>query len=370
MAEITAKHAPYRADHVGSILRTERLKKAREDRVNDAITAEQLRQVEDEEIRAIVEKQKEAGLTAITDGEFRRAWWHLDFLEGLDGVEGYEPEHGYAFKGVETKPWLVRIIGQLDFPEDHPFLDHFRYLKSIVGEGHVAKQTIPSPSMLYADHHFVSGVYEDRERFRKDLAAAYKKAVHAFYDAGCRYLQFDDVGWAILIPTEDDTEEQKQDKRNKQQWYKDIINEALSDRPDDLTVTMHICRGNFRSTWSMSGGYDPVAKTVFQEVEVDGLFLEYDDERSGTFESLQYVNRDDLKIVLGIVTSKTGELEDKEALKSRIREAEKYVPLEQLAISPQCGFASTEEGNILSEEAQWAKLRHIKEVADEVWGEN
>ncbi|QDI92362.1 5-methyltetrahydropteroyltriglutamate--homocysteine S-methyltransferase [Salicibibacter halophilus] len=367
---ISLTHAPYRADHVGSILRTERLKKAREDRSTGAITAEQLREVEDEEIRAIVEKQKEAGLTAITDGEFRRAWWHLDFLEGFDGVEGYEPEHGYKFRGVETKAWLVRINGELDFPDNHPFLEHFRHLKSLVGEDYVAKQTIPSPSMLYADEHFVPGVYDDRSQFRKDLAAAYKKAVHAFYDAGCRYLQLDDVGWAHILPTEDDTEEQREEKHNKQQWFKEIINEALSDRPDDLTVTMHICRGNFRSTWIRTGSYDPVAKTVFQEVGVDGLFLEYDDERSGTFEALQYVNRTDLKIVLGIVTSKTGKLEDKEALKSRIQEAEKYVPLEQLALSPQCGFASTEEGNILSEEAQWAKLRHVKEVADEVWGES
>ncbi|MCR6105842.1 5-methyltetrahydropteroyltriglutamate--homocysteine S-methyltransferase [Salipaludibacillus agaradhaerens] len=368
-AQQAAMTGPFRYDHVGSFLRPDRLKKARKDNTDGIISDDKLRTIEDEEIKGIVEEQKKAGHLAITDGEFRRRWWHLDFLEGLTGVEGFEPEQGYQFKGIKTKAWLVRVIDKLDFPNDHPFIEHFRFLKSVVGDEHVAKQTIPSPNMLYTDYSFVEGVYDDRAQFRKDLAAAYKKAIKAFYEAGCRYLQLDDVAWAVLIPTEKDSEEVKADKREKQQYFKQIINEALEDKPDDLVVTMHICRGNFRSTWAMSGGYDPVAKTIFEEVKVDGFFLEYDDERSGTFEPLKYLTRKDATVVLGLVSSKIGELEKRETIKARIKEASEYVPSDQLALSPQCGFASTEEGNILTEAQQWEKMKFVKDVAEEVWND-
>jgi 5-methyltetrahydropteroyltriglutamate--homocysteine methyltransferase len=358
---------PYRADHVGSLLRTDRIKQARLKKANGEITAEQLREVENEEITRIVEKQKEIGLKAVTDGEFRRAWWHFDFLENLVGVEGYDTETGIQFHQKQTKSHSIKVVDKLDF-NGHPMLEDFKFLNSSAS-GHTAKMTIPSPSMLHFRGTIEKSAYEDQDEFFHDLAQTYKKAIQAFYDAGCRYLQLDDTSWAYLC-----SEEQKEQMRARGlnpdtlgQLYAKTINEAVANRPDDMRITMHICRGNFRSTWISSGGYEPVAEILFEGVNVDGFFLEYDSERAGGFEPLRFVNRSNLSIVLGLITSKFGELENKDEIKRRIDEASRFVDLNQLCLSPQCGFASTEEGNLLTEDEQWAKLRHVVEIAEEVW---
>lgn len=358
---------PLRYDHVGSFLRPENLIKAREQYKAGAISLEQLTAVEDEEIIRVIQKQKESGVLGVTDGEFRRSWWHFDFLGGLDGVEYYEKATGLNFHKMETRKEGIRITGKIDF-STHPFIQHFEFLKQHAGDA-VAKQTIPSPNMLVYRVDQNDEVYRDREAFLQDTISAYRKAIQAFYAAGCRYLQLDDTAWSDLFSEEghgklrakglDPAEEMKVMQR--------MINESIADKPADLVITMHICRGNYKSNFFASGGYDYASETIFGGLQVDGLFLEFDDERSGGFEPLKYVNRKDLKVVLGLITSKSGELENKEAIKARIAEAAAYVPLEQLCLSPQCGFSSTEEGNILTEEQQWRKLRHVKEIADEVW---
>lgn len=357
----------YRADQVGSLLRSEKIKEARRLRESGELSQEGLREIENEEIARIVQKQKDIGLEAITDGEFRRAWWHFDFLENLTGVEGYWSGDGIQFKEQQTKSRAIKVTGKLDFG-DHPFLEDFKFLQDKAGD-HVAKFTIPSPSMLHFRGEIDASAYPDEEVFFTDLGTAYKKAIQSFYDAGCRYLQLDDTAWAYLC-----SDEQKEQLRGKGldpehliQKYLETINTAVSDRPDDLKITMHICRGNFRSTWISSGGYEPVAAEIFDKLNIDGFFLEYDTDRAGGFEPLRHVNRGDLTIVLGLITSKHGELEDKEEVKKRISEASQYVPLEQLALSPQCGFASTEEGNLLTEDEQWKKLEHVVNIAGEVW---
>lgn len=357
----------YRADQVGSLLRSEKIKEARKLRESGELSQDNLRQIENEEISRIVQKQKNIGLEAVTDGEFRRAWWHFDFLENLIGVEGFWSGGGIQFKEQQTKSRAIKVTGKLDF-DKHPFLEDFKFLQEQAG-GHVAKFTIPSPSMLHFRGEIDSSVYTDEDEFFEDLAVAYKKAIHAFYDAGCRYLQLDDTAWAYLC-----SDEQKEQLREKGldpeylvQKYLETINNAVSGRPDDLRVTMHICRGNFRSTWISSGGYEPVAAEIFGKLNIDGFFLEYDTDRAGGFEPLRHVSRKDLTIILGLITSKNGELEDKDEVKKRISEASEYVPLEQLALSPQCGFASTEEGNLLTEDAQWRKLEHVVDIAREVW---
>ncbi|SDZ99993.1 Methionine synthase II (cobalamin-independent) [Thalassobacillus cyri] len=369
MAETKTIIAPFRGDHVGSFLRPERLKKARQQRENGEIPAEELTRIEDEEIIKLVEKQKNAGLQSITDGDFRRAWWHFDFLENLVGVEGYEPASGIQFKGVETKPHSVRVVDKVDFSDKHPMIEHYKFLHSLVGENHTPKFTIPSPNMLFFRGNINKEIYENEEELLKDLTKAYQKAIQAFYDAGCRYLQLDDTSWAVFFSEEGQKmiRDRGQEPDKLRQLFVQAINASIADKPDDLIITMHICRGNFRSTYTASGGYDAVSETLFSELNVDGLFLEYDDDRSGGFEPLRYVKRDDLRVVLGLITSKYGELEDKDRIKARIAEAREYVPLDQLCLSPQCGFASTEEGNILSEAEQWAKIRHVIEIADEVW---
>ncbi|MFN2744836.1 5-methyltetrahydropteroyltriglutamate--homocysteine S-methyltransferase [Bacillus sp. z60-18] len=361
------KKGPYRADQVGSLLRSEPVKRARLQKASGEITAEQLREVENEEIKRIVEKQKEIGLQAVTDGEFRRSWWHFDFLEGLDGVEGYTADKGIQFHNVVTKPRGIKVTGKVDFT-NHPMLDDYRFLHRIAGD-HTAKMTIPSPNMLFFRGKLDESPYADLDEFHHDVAQAYKKAIDAFYDAGCRYLQLDDTAWSVFF-SEKGHEQIKAFGRQPDELresFAKTINEALDGRPDDLTVTMHICRGNFRSTYVASGGYDAAAETIFDGLNLDGLFLEFDDERSGGFEPLRYVKRKDLQIVLGLITSKFGELEDPAAVKRRIEEASRYVDLSQLCLSPQCGFASTEEGNLLTEEQQWEKLRHVIDIAEDVW---
>ncbi|OLN22530.1 5-methyltetrahydropteroyltriglutamate--homocysteine methyltransferase [Domibacillus antri] len=359
--------APFYADHVGSFLRPERVKKARLQKENGEITAEQLRAIEDEEIIRLVEKQKEAGLKAVTDGEMRRAWWHFDFLAGLDGVELFEAEEGIQFKGVQTKAHGIRVNGKIDFT-NHPMIEDYKFLHSIKGN-HIAKFTIPSPNMLLFRGTIDEKVYPDLDSLLNDLVKAYQKAIQAFYDAGCRYLQLDDTAWAVFFSEagKEQIAKRGQNPETLLPLFQCAINESVANKPEDMVITMHICRGNFKSTYTASGGYDAAAEVIFGGLNVDGLFLEFDDERSGGFEPLKFVNRPDLKIVLGLITSKYGDLEEPEAIKARIAEAAKYAPLEQLCLSPQCGFASTEEGNLLTEEQQWAKVRHVVQIANDVW---
>lgn len=367
--------APFRFDHVGSFLRPERLKEARAKFNAGEITAEELEHVENEEIVALIEKEKELGLKSVTDGEFRRAFWHLDFLENLDGVELVEVDHfSIQFKDKDVKPKTLRIVGKVDFSENHPFVKHFKFLKEHAGETPV-KLTIPSPSML----HLITQVreknyvpierYKDNEAlFYDDVVAAYRKALQCFYDLGCRNIQLDDTSWGefCALDKREAYEARGFDLEQIARDYVDVLNRVIEWKPEDLVVNMHICRGNFRSTWFSSGGYEPVAKTLFGHCRVDGFFLEYDSDRAGDFTPLRYIK--DQKIVLGLITSKSGDLEDKGEVIARIKEASQYVPLEQLCLSPQCGFSSTEEGNILTIEAQWDKLKLIDEIVHEVWG--
>ena len=367
--------APFRLDHVGSFLRPERLKEARAKFNAGEINAEELERVENEEIIALIEKEKELGLKSVTDGEFRRAFWHLDFLENLDGVELVEVDHfSVQFKDKDVKPKTLRIVGKVDFSEDHPFVKHFKFLKEHAGDTPV-KLTIPSPSML----HLITQVreknyvpierYKDNEAlFFDDVVEAYRKALQCFYDLGCRNIQLDDTSWGefCALDKREAYEARGFDLEQIARDYVDVLNRVIEWKPEDLVVNMHICRGNFRSTWFSSGGYEPVAKTLFGHCRVDGFFLEYDSDRAGDFTPLRYIK--DQKVVLGLITSKSGDLEDKGEVIARIKEASQYVPLEQLCLSPQCGFSSTEEGNILTIEAQWDKLKLIDEIVHEVWG--
>ncbi|MBU5246948.1 5-methyltetrahydropteroyltriglutamate--homocysteine S-methyltransferase [Bacillus halotolerans] len=362
------KKTPFRADQVGSLLRSEPVKKARLQKAAGEITAEQLRQIENDEIIRIVEKQKETGLNVVTDGEFRRAWWHFDFLENLDGVEPFIPEQGIQFHNVQTKARGIKVTGDIDF-SNHPMLEDYSFLHGIAGDA-TPKMTIPSPNMLFFHGRLEKDAYKnDYALFQHDVSKAYKKAIQAFYDRGCRYLQLDDTAWAVFLSEKGlkQVEAFGTTPDELRQLFAKSINDAIADRPDDMTITMHICRGNFQSTWTAEGGYDAAAETIFDGLNLDGLFLEYDDSRSGGFEPLRYVKRSDLQLVLGLVTSKFGELEHLDDVKRRIEEASRYVSLDQLCLSPQCGFASTEEGNKLTEEQQWAKLRHVVEIANDVW---
>jgi 5-methyltetrahydropteroyltriglutamate--homocysteine methyltransferase len=360
---------PFRADMVGSLLRTAPLKAARAQHEQGAITAGELQAIEDQEIRKIVRRQEEIGLQAVTDGEFRRAFWHFGFLEHLDGVEGYWADHGIQFQGAQVKPKGIRVTGKLGFTS-HPMLDHFRFLKA--NTGRVPKMTIPSPSML----HYRGGrqvidatVYPEMEEFYADLGRAYAGAVAAFAAEGCRYLQLDDVSFAYLCDPEQRRmlAERGDDPVKQPAIYAAMLNAAIAGRPKDMVITMHLCRGNFRSTFIASGGYEPVAERLFNEIAADGYFMEWDTERAGGFEPLRFLPKGKT-VVLGLVTSKSGTLEQKDDIKRRIDEASRFVDLDQLCLSPQCGFASTEEGNVLAEDEQWAKLAMIVEIAREVWG--
>ncbi|MBU5377167.1 MAG: cobalamin-independent methionine synthase II family protein [Pantoea sp.] len=367
---MTAQTAPFRADTVGSFLRPAAIKNAREQYAAGQIDKTQLTRIEDEAIRDVVSKQIANGLQVVTDGEFRRAWWHFDFFGGLEGVELFEAEQGIQFNGVQTKAHGVRVVGKLGF-RDHPMLEHFRFLQSVAGDA-VPKMTIPSPSVL----HFRGGrkvidenVYPDLADYFDDLADTYKTAIKAFYDAGCRYLQLDDTVWAYLCSEDQKRQirERGDDPEQLAQTYARVLNKALEGKPADLTVGLHVCRGNFRSTWISEGGYEPVAEILFGGVNIDAFFLEYDNERAGGFEPLRFIKPGHQKVVLGLVTTKNGELEDPAQVKARLQEAAKFVSLDQICLSPQCGFASTEEGNSLSEEQQWAKIRLVVDIAGQVW---
>jgi len=362
--------APYRADEVGSLLRTAPLKEARARREKGEITPAQLKAVEEEEIKKIIKKQEDVGLDLATDGEFRRSWWHFDFFQGLEGVEIYQAREGIQFKGTVTQARAMRIAGKLDFPADHPMLEHFRFLKANAKV--TPKMTIPSPAVM----HFRGGrqtisteAYPDMDAFFDDLGKLYGKAIKAFYDAGCRYLQLDDTVWAYLCSKEqlEQARARGEDVDRLPGIYARVINTALKSKPADMTITTHVCRGNFRSHWISEGGYEPVAEQLLGGIDYDGFFLEYDTDRAGGLEPLRFLPKGKKRVVVGLVTSKSGDLEKKDDIKRRLDEAARYAPLDQLCLSPQCGFASTEEGNTLTEDQQWAKLRLIVDIAREVW---
>ena len=365
---------PYRADVVGSFLRPTDLAKVRAVYVKGKLTRDELTAAEDQAITRLVQKEVDNGLTAVTDGEFRRAFWHLDFIAALKGIRHVKAEAwSVHFEGHQPKAETVVIEDRLAFPVDHPFLEAFDRLKKIAGSTPV-KYTIPSPSMLHLiccvramDYAPIEAYANNEALLLDDLAQTWTDAMLSLYARGCRYLQFDDTSWGEFCSEEKRAAyaargiDVDQVARN----YVKLLNKVLAAKPSDLTVTMHICRGNFRSTWFSSGGYEPVAEILFANCPVDAFFLEYDSDRAGGFEPLRFIK--DQTVVLGLVTSKFPELEDKDAIKARIKEASTYVPLEQLCLSPQCGFSSTEEGNLMTEEEQWAKVRLVVEVAKEVW---
>src|SRR5712691_1185922 len=361
---------PFRADHVGSLLRPAALKAARAARERGEIGAKELAKTEDREIEKIIRKQEEVGLKAVTDGEFRRAFWNYDFLGLLDGVEAYLGERKIKFQGAQPKPMMLRVVGKLGSYSAHPMVEHFKFVKA--HSKAMPKMTIPSPSSLhfrYGRDAVPESIYPSMDDFYRDLGESYRKAVRAFADAGCRYLQLDEVNFTYLCDPKLRAlvADRGEDPDQLPHVYARMINAALSDLPADTTKAMHLCRGNFQSTFVASGGYEPVAEILFNEIAIDAYFMEYDSERAGGFEPLRFVPAGKT-VVLGLVTSKRGTLEEKDALKRRIDQAARFVPLERLCLSPQCGFASTEEGNILSEDEQWAKLARVVEVAEEVWG--
>jgi 5-methyltetrahydropteroyltriglutamate--homocysteine methyltransferase len=366
---------PYRADHVGSLLRPPALLKAREDFANNAIDADELKAVEDEAIRDAVKLQEDVGLRSATDGEFRRATWHMDFIYSLGGVEKTAGHLAVKFHNadgdIEWTPAAMHVASKVTL-EKPIFADHFEFLKSCVTTA-TPKLTIPSPSMV----HYRGGraaieesVYPDMDQFWDDLTTAYADQVKAMHDLGCTYLQFDDTSLAYLNDPNQRAEVATRgtdDAEHLHEAYIRHINEALADKPEGMAITTHMCRGNFRSSWVAEGGYDFVAEALFNELAVDGFFMEWDDARSGGFEPLRFLPKGKV-VVLGLVTTKRGELETKDLLKRRIEEASRYVDVDQLCLSPQCGFSSTVEGNALTIEQEIDKLRLVVETAAEVWG--
>ena len=365
--------APFRNDVVGSFLRPQALQQAKVDLKDGKINQTEFDKILTDEVQKLVDLQKQHGLKAVTDGEFSRVWWHLDFLAGLDGVEMIDLEKfPVHFQGVKPKGNTVKIVGKIDFSESHPFVKAYQILKDCAGD-YPTKFTIPSPCMLHIiatireENYVPLDIYQDEEKLYDDIANAYIKAMNKFYAQGLRYLQLDDTSWGQFCAL-DKREEYKVrgidlDKVAKD--YVKLLNRIMDAKPADMQITMHICRGNFRSTWFSEGGYAPVAEELFGNCKIDGFFLEYDSERAGDFTPLKHIKNQ--QVVLGLITSKTGDLEDKTAVIERIKEATQFVDINQLCLSPQCGFASTEEGNILTEQAQWAKLDLIKEISDEVW---
>jgi methionine synthase II (cobalamin-independent) len=367
---------PFRADHVGSLLRPPELLDARAGFAEGRVNAEELRRVEDEAIRDVVALQREAGLQSATDGEFRRATWHMDFIYQLGGIEQAPGDMKVQFRNpegtVEWTPAALHVTEKIHL-EQTIFGEAFEFLAATVTDGQTPKLTIPSPNMVHyrgGRAAMDDGVYPDMEEFWEDLCAAYADELRALGELGCTYLQFDDTSLAYL----NDPRQREQiaqrgtsDVEHLHEQYVRNINRALEGRPPGMAVTTHLCRGNFRSSWAAEGGYDFVAEALFGGLGVDGFFLEYDDARSGGFEPLRFVAPDKY-VVLGLVTTKHGELESKDLLKRRIEEASRYVPIERLCLSPQCGFSSTVEGNALTREEQIAKLELIVETAAEVWG--
>lgn len=360
-------HSPYRFDVVGSFLRPEALKEAREKFEKGDISKKELTKVENEAIIDLIQKEEAAGLKAVTDGEFRRSWWHLDFFWGLTGVKKVGLESGYFFNGEETRAETARITGKIS-GENHPFVDDFKFVKAHASDNVDVKQTIPAPAQFYFEIIRPENIeatkkyYDSREELLDDIASAYKQVINDLYEAGARTIQLDDCTWGTIV-----SKEFEESRFELAEIFITVNNKATEGLPEDLVINTHVCRGNFHSTWASSGGYDSVATPLFDRGNYNAYFLEYDTERAGGFEPLENVS-EGKSVVLGLVTSKDGELEEKEDIKKRIQEASKYVDLDNLYLSPQCGFASTEEGNILTEDQQWNKIKLIKEVAEEVWG--
>ena len=371
--------APFRVDHVGSFLRPKELVEAREKFAKGELSKEELTKVEDKLIAELVEKQIAAGLKGVTDGEFRRAYWHLDFFWGLNGIEHVQGEKGYAFKGIETKPDTAKVSGKIS-GENHPFVEHFKYLRDITKDKDVVvKLTIPSPSQLYfelirTEDHIKSyeQFYSNFDELKAAIVAAYKQVINDLYNEGLRVLQFDDCTWGALA--DDGFANRFRDERPLEEVRRDyaarclaLNNEVIEGKPEDLVINTHVCRGNFASKWISQGGYQNVEDELLAGENVDAYYLEYDTDRAGDFKPLAKVGKDK-KVVLGLITSKFADLEDKEEVIARIKEASQYIPLENIYLSTQCGFASTEEGNVITEEDQWKKIALISEIVDEVWG--
>lgn len=365
---------PCRYDFVGSFLRPDYLKKARSDFENGAITVQQLKEVEDKAILDLVAKQKKAGYHIITDGEFRRATWHLDFMWGFNGVGHSKTQTGLPFHGEAAMIDDTYLTGKVSVG-DHPFVEHFKFVKALEDETTVAKQTIPAPAQFLEQMIMPFALentkkyYNDTEELVQDIAKGYRKVIADLYAAGCRNIQFDDCSWGMIVDPNAKAIFGVDDAglEDIKRLLLRINNLAIEGKPEDLVITTHVCRGNFHSTYASSGAYDSVAETLFAGENVSAYYLEFDDERSGGFEPLKAVSGDK-KVVLGLITSKKPELEDKQAVIDRIHEAAKYISLDRLCLSPQCGFASCEIGNKLTEEEQWAKLALVKEIAEEVWG--
>ncbi len=371
MSETTVR-APYRADHVGSLLRPEAVKQARKAHFEDGnLSAEGLRAVEDEAIRDAVKLQERVGLKAVTDGEYRRSFWHYDFMGALSGMELVERGEGIQFQGAELRPIFATITGRMDFPDDHPMLEHYRYLSTVTSAQ--PKISIPGPSCCHfrvAKDDIAPPEYEDVDVLFDDLAKTYAKAVWSFYDLGCRYLQMDDIFFAYLCDPK--VRAQKQDEGFDPDWlitqYAKIMHDAIKDRPDDMVIAMHLCRGNFQSTWVADGAYDPAADAIFNQTGIDVYFMEYDSERAGGLEPLRLLPKGNKRVLPGFITTKTGDLESVDELRRKFDEAGKYADLDQLGIAPQCGFASTEEGNKITEDDQKRKLELVVETAEAIWG--
>ncbi|WP_340027996.1 5-methyltetrahydropteroyltriglutamate--homocysteine S-methyltransferase [Paenibacillus sp. FSL H7-0940] len=365
---------PFRYDIVGSFLRPSALKDARLKYQNGEITTEQLNEVENAEIVKLVQKQKEVGLQAVTDGEFRRSWWHLDFFWGLDGVERTIIEEGYRFNGATSRPETARLSGKISY-SSHPFVAHYAFLKEAAGEDVVARQSIPAAAQFLfeldrADNkESTQAIYPNRQELLSDIAGAYKASILAFYEAGCRSIQIDDCTWGALCDQQFITV-MEQIGVNVEEYANELAKlneEVVSGLPEDLVVTTHVCRGNYVSTFAgVGGGYEPIAQTLLSIDNYSGFYLEFDTERAGDFKPLRFL-KDNQQVVLGLFSSKFGELENKEDILKRIEEATQYVDLDRICLSPQCGFASTEEGNHLTEEQQWRKLSFIREIAEELW---
>ena len=366
---------PFRYDYVGSFLRTEELKKATTQYNENKITKEVYDNIVNEEIAKLVAKQKELGYHVITDGEFRRTYWHLDFMWGFEGVAHEQTGSGVQFDGELASLEDTYLVGKIK-AKKHPFVEYFKYLKQFEDENTIAKYTIPAPAQMFQQMIVPTNIettrkyYATNEELIQDLGVAYQDVIKQFYEAGCRNLQLDDCTWGAIVG---DAAKQRYkalgiDLEDVKKQLLTVNNLALEGRPEDMVITSHICRGNYHSTFFTSGPYDTVADYVFAKENVDALFLEYDDERSGGFAPLKKVS-EDKKVVLGLITTKKPDLEDKDKVINRIKHATKYSPLERLCLSPQCGFASCAIGNKLTEEEQWAKLKLVKEIAEEVWGE-
>lgn len=366
---------PYRADHVGSLLRPDSVKQARQKYYDDkSISAEELKAVEDEAIIQIIKMQEDAGLKAVTDGEQRRFFWHFDYMGMLDGLDVIEREGGgVAFHGANTKAHVPTISGKLDFPDDHPMLDHYEFVAANTKV--TPKISIPGPSAIHfrtaQDDIHVAAYKDDAEEYFADITACYKKAVAKFYEAGCRYLQMDDIFFAYLCDPK--IRNERKEAGEDPDWlisrYAQMMNEAIIDRPDDMLIGMHMCRGNFKSTWVAEGAYDPAADAIFNQTDVDIYFMEYDTERAGGLEPLRLLPKGTKRVLPGFITTKTAQLEDKDDLRRHFDEAGEFTDLDQLGIAPQCGFSSTDEGNLITFDDQRRKLDLVVSTAEAIWGE-